>query len=167
MEKSEVLGALLVQDRLIRFNLQMLETLGKEIKADIEEMDLIAQACLSREELEIYREALKKIKNELLSSISEAVEELYDLYEVFNFDITFLSTLPEELARDIERLDVGNSINSKLQLVYRALEDIIAISEEFCKVRKVLTPMKVYKELIIHGMEFNRRLYNISFQKIE
>ncbi len=55
--------------------------------------------------------------------ISEVIDHIYDIYEVFNFDITFLSTLPEELGREIERLDAVNSINSKLELIIAIFKD--------------------------------------------
>ncbi|MEN3028631.1 MAG: hypothetical protein ABDH29_05350 [Aquificaceae bacterium] len=165
MEKSLVLSTLLVQDRLIRFNLQMLETLLKEIRADVEEVNLLAEACLSEVELKKYREIILKVEAELLVKISEVVDHIYDLYEVFNFDITFLATIPEELGREIERLSAVSSINSRLELIYTILEEIVLIGEENNKLSTILTPFRVYKELIKHSLEFNRRLDELSFQR--
>ena len=42
MEKSSVLTALLIQDRIIRYNLNMLEMALKELRADIEELNFLA-----------------------------------------------------------------------------------------------------------------------------
>ncbi|MCS7171053.1 MAG: hypothetical protein NZ851_01920 [Aquificaceae bacterium] len=166
MEKSAILSALLVQDKLIRFNLKMLETLLTEIKGDIEEINPLAEACLSEEELKRYKEALIRVEADLLVKISEIIDHMYDLYEVFNFDITFLATVPEELGREIERLNAISSINSKLELLQTILEEITLISEENNKLFAVLTPFRVYRELIRHGIEFNKRLYDLSLQKI-
>ncbi len=99
MEKAGVLSALMVQDRLIRLNIQMLEGVLKEIKADVEELSILAEACLSEEEYKIYKEVVLKVEANLLAKISEVIDHIYDIYEVFNFDITFLSTLPEELGK--------------------------------------------------------------------
>ncbi|MCS7195882.1 MAG: hypothetical protein N2648_00550 [Aquificaceae bacterium] len=165
MEKSLVLSALLVQDRLIRLNLQMLEALLKEIRADVEEVNLLAEACLSEEELKKYREVVLKVEAELLVKISEVVDHIYDLYEVFNFDITFLATIPEELGREIERLSVVSSINSRLELIHTILEEIVLIGEENNKLFTILTPFRVYRELIKRSLEFNKGLEELSFQK--
>ncbi|MCS6997906.1 MAG: hypothetical protein NZL86_00735 [Aquificaceae bacterium] len=165
MEKSLVLSALLVQDRLIRLNLQMLEALLKEIRADVEEVNLLAEACLPEEELKKYREVILKVETELLVKISEVVDHIYDLYEVFNFDITFLATIPEELGREIERLSVVSSINSRLELIHTILEEIVLIGEENNKLFTILTPFRVYRELIKRSLEFNKGLEELSFQK--
>ncbi len=166
MEKSTVLTLLLVQDRLIRLNMQMLEGILKEIKADVEELSLLAEACLSEEEYQRYKKVVLKVEADLLSKISEVVDHIYDIYEVFNFDITFLSTLPEELGREIERLDAINSINSKLEFIIAMFEEILLLAEESPKMFAILTPFRVYREVIKQSLEFNRRLNGISLQKI-
>jgi len=65
MEKSAILGALMVQDRLIRLNIQMLEGILKEIKADVEEIGILAEACFSEEEQKKYKEAVLKVEADL------------------------------------------------------------------------------------------------------
>lgn len=166
MEKSSVLTTLLVQDRLIRFNLHMLETLLKEIKADVEEANLLADACpLKEEELKKYKELILKVESELLAKIREVVEHIYDLYEVFNFDITFLATLPEELGREIERLDAVAFINSRLEHIHNMLEHIVQLVNENSKLSVILTAFRVYRELIRHTIEFNRRLDGLNIRK--
>ncbi len=166
MEKSAVLSALLVQDRLIRLNIQMLEGLLREIRADVEELNLLAEACLSQEEYKRYKDIVLKVEADLLAKISEVIDHIHDIYEVFNFDITFLSTLPEELGREIERLDAVNSINSKLELIMAVLEEILIIAEESPKMWAILTPFRVYKEVIKQSLEFNKKLNELSLQKI-
>jgi len=92
----------------------MLEMALKELRADIEELNFLAEVCLSKEEeLKSYRQVIQKVEKDLFKSIDEVIEYLYDLYEVFNFEITFLANIPEELWREVERLDIPNSINSK------------------------------------------------------
>lgn len=166
MEKSTVLGTLLVQDRLIRFNLQMLETLLKEIRADVEETNLLADACpMEEEELQRYRESILKVESELLERIREVVEHIYDLYEVFNFDITILATLPEELGREIERLNAVAYINSRLESIRNILEHIVQLVEENSKLSAILTAFRVYRELIKHTIEFNKILDGLNSQR--
>jgi len=166
MEKVGLLSALMVQDRLIRLNIQMLEGILKEIKADVEEIDILAEDCLSEEEQKKYKEAVLKVEADLLAKISEVIDHIYDIYEVFNFDITFLSTLPEELSREIERLNALNSINSKLELIIAILEEILLIAEESPRMSAILTPFRVYEEVLKQSIEFNKRLNDLSFQKI-
>jgi len=156
----------MVQDRLIRLNIQMLEGILKEIKADVEEIDILAEDCLSEEEQKKYKEAVLKVEADLLAKISEVIDHIYDIYEVFNFDITFLSTLPEELSREIERLNALNSINSKLELIITILEEILLIAEESPRMSAILTPFRVYEEVLKQSIEFNKRLNDLSFQKI-
>ena len=166
MEKVGLLSTLMVQDRLIRLNIQMLEGILKEIKADVEEIDILAEDCLSEEEQKKYKEAVLKVEADLLAKISEVIDHIYDIYEVFNFDITFLSTLPEELSREIERLNALNSINSKLELIITILEEILLIAEESPRMSAILTPFRVYEEVLKQSIEFNKRLNDLSFQKI-
>ncbi len=144
----------------------MLEGILKEIKADVEEIDILAEACLSEEEQKKYKEAVLKVEADLLAKISEVIDHIYDIYEVFNFDITFLSTLPEELSREIERLNALNSINSKLELIIAILEEILLIAEESPRMSAILTPFRVYEEVLKQSIEFNKRLKDLSFQKI-
>ncbi len=167
MEKSAILGALMVQDRLIRLNIRMLEGILREIKADVEELSILAEACLSEEEYIRYRDIVLKVEADLLAKISEVIDHIYDIYEVFNFDITFLSTLPEELGREIERLDAVNSINSKLELIIAIFEEILLIAEESPKMFAILTPFRVYKEVIRQSLEFNKKLNELNLQKTE
>ncbi len=144
----------------------MLEGILKEIKADVEEIDILAEACLSEEERKKYKEAVLKVEADLLAKISEVIDHIYDIYEVFNFDITFLSTLPEELSREIERLNALNSINSKLELIIAILEEILLLAEESPRMSAILTPFRVYEEVLKQSIEFNKRLNDLSFQKI-
>ncbi|OIF87336.1 hypothetical protein A7N06_20540, partial [Acinetobacter baumannii] len=133
----------------------MLEGILKEIKADVEEIDILAEACLSEEEQKKYKEAVLKVEADLLAKISEVIDHIYDIYEVFNFDIAFLSTLPEELSREIERLNALNTINSKLELIIAILEEILLIAEESPRMSAILTPFRVYEEVLKQSIEFN------------
>ncbi len=62
MEKVGLLSTLMVQDRLIRLNIQMLEGILREIKADVEEIGILAEACFSKEEQKKYKEAVLKVE---------------------------------------------------------------------------------------------------------
>ncbi len=166
MEKSSVLTALLIQDRIIRYNLKMLEMALKELRADVEELNFLAEACLStEEELKGYDQVIQRVEKDLFSIIGEVIEYLYDLYEVFNFEITFLSNIPEELWREVERLDIPNSINSKIEDIASLLEDILQHERESPKLYAILTPFRAFLEVIRQALSFNKRLFESNFQK--
>ncbi|MFN3976592.1 MAG: hypothetical protein ACK4LT_05965 [Aquificaceae bacterium] len=166
MEKSSVLSALLIQDRIIRYNLKMLEMALKELRADVEELNFLAEACLStEEELKSYNQVIQRVEKDLFSIIGEVIEYLYDLYEVFNFEITFLSNIPEELWREVERLDIPNSINSKIEDIASLLEDILQHERESPKLYAILTPFRAFLEVIRQALSFNKRLFESNFQK--
>ncbi len=166
MERSVVLSALLMQDRLIRYNLNLLEMILKELKADLEEVSFLAEACSLRdEELEAYRKAIYRIEKELFKSINEVIDYLYDMYEVFNFEATLLANLPEELLREVERLDIPNSINSKTEALANLLEDILQVEKESPKLYAMFTPFRACLEVMKQALNFNRKLFEMNFQK--
>jgi hypothetical protein len=90
--------------------------------------------------------------------IVQALDYIYDLYELFNFDITFLSNIPEELGREIERLDAVNGINKNLETLAKVLEDILNLADWDERIKVILTPLLVYREVLEHGMAFNQKL---------
>ncbi|WP_029551774.1 hypothetical protein [Thermocrinis jamiesonii] len=158
MRKSEVLRNLLIQDKLIKLNLDLLEGLLREIKPDIEESKILVEACLAPEERQNLLKILIDFEREFTELISQSLDQIYDLYEIFNFDITFLSNIPEELEREIERLDAVNSINSCLEAMIKLLENILSIAEWDEKTKVILTPLKIYKDVLEHAINFNQRL---------
>ncbi|MGB9873821.1 MAG: hypothetical protein ACPLRS_02510 [Hydrogenobacter sp.] len=164
MKRSEVLTAVLVQDRLIRLNLRLLEGLLSEIKGDVEESKILADACLDDKEKQVYEKALLMIEENLLLKISEILDHVYDLYEIFNFDITFLASIPEEIEREIERLDALNSINTKLELILSVIDELLLFEGESEKLKTILTPFRVYREVVEHSISFNKRLWELTFQ---
>jgi signal transduction histidine kinase len=158
MRKLEVLKSLLVQDRLIKFNLDLLEGLLREIRADIEEIKILVESCLEEEERESLLKTLADFEANFKNLIVQALDYIYDLYELFNFDITFLSNIPEELGREIERLDAVNSINKNLETLAKMLEDILNLADWDERTKVILTPLRIYREVLEHGMAFNQKL---------
>lgn len=158
MRKLEVLKSLLVQDRLIKFNLDLLEGLLREIRADIEEIKILVESCLEEEEKESLLKTLADFEANFKNLIVQALEYVYDLYELFNFDITFLSNIPEELGREIERLDAVNGINKNLETLAKAFEDILNLADWDERTKVILTPLRVYREVLEYGMAFNQKL---------
>lgn len=158
MRKLEVLKSLLVQDRLIKFNLDLLEGLLREIRADIEEIKILVESCLEGEEKENLLRTLADFEANFKSLITQSLDYIYDLYELFNFDITFLSNIPEELGREIERLDAVNGINKNLETIAKMLEDILNLADWDERTKVILTPLRVYREVLEHGMAFNQKL---------
>jgi len=158
MRKLEVLKSLLVQDRLIKLNLDLLEGLLREIRADIEEIKILVESCLEGEEKESLLRTLVEFEANFKNQIIQSLDYIYDLYEIFNFDITFLSNIPEELGREIERLDAVNSINKNLETLAKAIEDIASLVDLDEKIKVILTPLLVYREVLEHGIAFNQKL---------
>lgn len=165
MERTQMLAFLLSQDRLIRLNLDMLEGLLREVKADIEEMNLLAEACLTPEELEVYKKTTLMAEGNFLVKVSEVLDHIYHMYEVFNFDVAFLFDLPEELCKEVERLNAVNSINTKLELLISILDEILLAERESEKLKAILTPFRVYREVLEQGIAFNRKLEEMNLQK--
>lgn len=166
MEKSSLLTALLIQDRIIRYNLIMLEMILKELKADVEELNFLAEVCLSEEEeLKTYKYVIQRVEDELFKSIGETIEYLYDLYEVFNFETTFLANIPEELSREVERLDIPSSINSKMEAIANLFKDILQCEKESPKLYAMLTPFRACLEVLRQALNFNKRLFESNLQR--
>ncbi len=165
MEKGsrlKTLEKLLVYDRLLRFSLDLLTGIKEELKADIEETRVISETILEEEEKKSVEEFLLKIEELFLLKTDEVLDHIYDEYEVFNFDITFLSSIPEEIERELERLNLVETINTKLQLLIDILDEAFcATPSDNKKIKIVLTPFRVYKELLLHAIDFNKKFENI------
>ncbi len=132
-----------------------------EIKADIEETRILEGAFLNESESKFVRDFLLRIEGKFLPKLEEVLDDIYDQYEVFNFDITFLSSIPEEVERDINRLELVSTLNSKLGLLRDILSNACWAVEPNRKLGVILTPFRVYCELINHGIEFNKKFENI------
>ena len=165
MEKAKrlkTLEKLLIYDRLLRFSLDLLTGIKEELKADIEETRVIAESVLDKEESKKVEDFLLKIEELFLLKTDEVLDHIYDEYEVFNFDITFLSAIPEEIERELERLNLVETINTKLQLLIDILDEAFClIPADNEKIKIVLTPFRVYKELLLHAIDFNKKFENI------
>jgi len=140
----------------------MLEGISREIKSDIEEGKILLEAFFNEEDKKKYESILLQLEENLLLKISEILDHIYDIYEVFNFDLTFLSSIPEELERELIRLDAIHSINTKLELIVTALDEILLLAEEKPCLKSLLTPFRVYKEVIKRTVMFNKALYRSS-----
>ena len=158
VKKVKTLEKLLVYDRLLRFTLDLLTGIREEIKPDIEETKIIADSVLEKEERKVVEDFLLKIEELFLLKVEEVLDHIYDEYEVFNFDITFLSSVPEEIERELNRLSLIDTINTKLELLKDILDEAFClIPEENERIKVVLTPFRVYRELIIHAIDFNKK----------
>ncbi|RLJ69962.1 hypothetical protein BCF55_0222 [Hydrogenivirga caldilitoris] len=161
MEKIKILEKVLVYDRILRFNIDLLTGIKSELKADIEETKILGEALLDKREQKLLSEFLLKVEEEFLLRLEEALDSIYDEYEVFNFDITFLSGIPDEVEREMERLELINTLNTKLRLLKELLNGACCLIEPNKKLEVILTPFKVYCELINHAIEFNIKFENI------
>jgi len=157
MERLRILKKVLVHDRILRFNIDLLTGIRSEIKADIEETKILADAFLEEKELRYVKDFLLKVEETFLLRLDEVLDGIYDEYEVFNFDITFLSSIPEEVGREIDRLELINTINTKLELLKDILSEACCLVEPNEKIEVILTPFRVYCELLNHAIEFNKK----------
>ncbi|WP_457600381.1 hypothetical protein [Hydrogenivirga sp.] len=160
MEKIKILERVLIYDRILRFNIDLLTGIKMEIKADIEETKILGESLLNEGEQEFLKSFLLKVEEEFLLRLEEVLDAIYDEYEVFNFDITFLSGIPDEVGRDIERLDLIGTLNTKLELLKELLNGACCLTEPNRRIEVILTPFRVYCELINHAMEFNKKFEN-------
>lgn len=162
VKRLKTLEKLLVYDRLLRFSLNLLTGIKEELKADIEETRLIAESVLDKEESKKVEDFLLKIEELFLLKTDEVLDHIYDEYEVFNFEVTFLSAIPEEIERELERLNLVETINTKLQLLIEILDEVFClVPAENERIKIVLTPFRVYKELLLHAVDFNKKFEKV------
>ncbi|MDQ7082516.1 MAG: hypothetical protein Q9N34_05845 [Aquificota bacterium] len=157
MEKLKILEKVLVCDRVLRFNIDLLTGIKMEIKADIEEAKILGESLLEGEGLKFLKDFLLRVEEEFLLRLEEVLDSIYDEYEVFNFDITFLSSIPEEIGREIDRLELFSTINTKLELLKGILNSACCLVEPDERIEIILTPFRIYCELINHAIEFNKK----------
>ncbi len=161
MERIKVLEKVLVYDRILRFNIDLINGIKSEIRADIEETKIMGEALLSEEEFGYLKNFLLKVEETFLLKLGEVLDSIYDEYEVFNFDITFLSGIPEEVGREIERLNLIETLNTKLELLRDILGEACCLPEPNRRLEVILTPFKVYCELLNHAIDFNKKFEKI------
>ncbi|NPB06153.1 MAG: hypothetical protein GXO03_00960 [Aquificae bacterium] len=162
VDKLKTLKKMLVYDRLLRFTIDLLTGIREELKADVEETRLLAEALLSGEDRRKVEEFLLKIEELFLLKTDEVLDHVYDEYEVFNFDVTFLSAIPEEIERELERLALVDTLNTQLQLLIDVLDEAFCLlPSDDERLRTVLTPFSVYRELLLHAQEFNKKFASL------
>jgi len=160
--KLKTLKKMLVYDRLLRFNIDLLTGIREELKADVEETRILAEGLLSEEDRKKTEDFLLKIEELFLLKTDEVLDHIYDEYEVFNFDVTFLSAIPEEIERELERLALVDTLNTQLQLLIDVLDEAFClIPPEDERLNTVLTPFRLYKELLLHAQDFNKKFEKV------
>ncbi len=160
MKKAKVLEKVLVYDKILRFTIDLLTGMREEIRADVEEAKIIGESLLTEEDLEVLTRFLHKVQTDFISKLDETLDTIYDEYETFNFDIALLSNIPDEIERDIDRLNLIENINANL----KALKDLLLNAcgpEANPRIGAVIAPFKVYCKLIDHAIEFNRKFEKI------
>ncbi len=162
MEKLEVLQQVLVYDKVLRFSIDLLMGIKGELKADLEETKLLAESLLSPEEKDKLEGFLSFMEMDFLPALEDILDGIYSEYEVFNFDITFLSNVPEELRREIERLELISSVNRGLSFLKEKIErELEKLSEESECIRTMMTGFSIYKDLIEHTLQFNEKFEKV------
>ncbi len=160
MEKMGTLEKILIYDRILRFTIDLLMGIKTEIKADIEEARLIGETLLEEEEISKLKTFLERVEEDFVKKLDEVLDDIYSDYELFNFDITFLSSIPEEVEREILRLNLVDTLNRKLYDLKESLESACCFLDENPRMKVILTSFKVYNELLSHAIEFNKKFEN-------
>ena len=160
MDKLRTLQKVLAYDRLLRFTIDLLTGIKSELRADIEEVKILGESFLEERDRKEIKEFLAKVSGEFLKELDFVLDRIYDHYELFNFDITFLSGIPEEVEREIGRLDLINMINEDLKRLSTILEKACCDGDFNESTKAVLTPFLIYCRLINHAVEFNKKFEN-------
>ncbi|WP_079653664.1 hypothetical protein [Thermocrinis minervae] len=143
-----------------------MEGLIAEIKADIEEGKFLADSLLEDDARDKYLRIISIVEGELLKRLYENLEYMYDMYELFNFDLTILANLPEELERELHRLDIIGTSNGRIEDILSTLDMIINLGEEDERLRSLITPFKVYRHMVEHAKNFCKGVKHESYMFI-
>ncbi len=161
MDRIKTLQKVLLYDRLLRFSIDLLTGIKSEVRADMEEVRVLSESFLDEKDRERIGEFLAKVSGEFLEEVDRVLESIYDHYEIFNFDIAFLSNIPDEVGREVARLNLLEIINDDLSKLSGILEKVCCEGDYSEGLRAVLTPFLVYCRLINHAIEFNKKFENI------
>lgn len=159
---ANAICSLLAYEKAVRFALYMMEGLRSELKADIEDISSFSEICSSESDSELCKRAIERLKALTLEKIPLLEEQTQQIYEVLTFDAVFLSSIPEELERELIRLSPIEELNSILHSLLEEIEDLLFTIEEKPLLKTIFTPIFIYRDLIKQSMEFNRHLGCLS-----
>ncbi len=147
-------------DRLLRLTLDILLGIRSEIKADIEEILMIAESMDDGESLAILQGIFSGIEKIFIPKLDDVIDSIYDDYEIFNFDISVFSNMINYLERDIKNLDPVNTLAARVDFLLLVLRDMLEPAQDSEVLKTLITPFIVYEEVLKHLSEFLK-----SFEK--
>ncbi len=160
MKHLNVLEKVFTCDRLMRLTLDIFLGIRGEIKADIEEVYMIAESLDSSDTNDIVNDVFNNLEKIFIPKLDEVIDSVYDDYELFNFDISVFSNMVDYIERDIKNLDPVNTLAARVDFLLFILRDILepALDNEVTKT--LITPFLIYEEVLKHLSEFLK-----SFEK--
>jgi len=161
MKNLAVLEKVFTCDRLLRLTLDILLGMRAEIKADIEEILMIAESMDDGETLSALHSIFEGIEKIFIPKLDDVIDSIYDDYEIFNFDISVFSNMINHLEKDIKNLDPVNTLAARVDFLLLVLKDMLEPAQHSDMLRTLITPFIVYEEVLKHLSEFLK-----SFEKI-
>ncbi len=147
-------------DRLLRLTLDILLGIRSEIKADIEEILMIAESMDDGESLAVLHGIFSGIEKIFIPKLDEVIDSIYDDYEIFNFDISVFSNMINYIEKDIKNLDPVNTLAARVDFLLLVLQDMLEPAHDSEVLKTLITPFIVYEEVLKHLSEFLK-----SFEK--
>ncbi len=147
-------------DRLLRLTLDILLGIRSEIKADIEEILMIAESVDDGESLTVLQGIFSGIEKIFIPKLDEVIDSIYDDYEIFNFDISVFSNMINYIEKDIKNLDPVNTLAARVDFLLLVLQDMLEPAHDSEVLKTLITPFIVYEEVLKHLSEFLK-----SFEK--
>ncbi len=160
MKQLNILEKVFTCDRLMKLTLDIFLGIRGEIKADIEEVYVIAESIDTQEIDEIISNVCQNLEKIFIPKLDEIIDSIYDDYELFNFDISVFSNMIDLIERDIKNLDPVNTLAARVDYLLLVLSDILEPATCNEVTRTIITPFLIYEEVLKHLSEFLR-----SFEK--
>ncbi|MCS7083462.1 MAG: hypothetical protein NZL90_00570 [Aquificaceae bacterium] len=159
---ANAICSLLAYEKAVKFALYMMEGLCLELKCDIEDISSFSEICSEKLDSELCKRALEHLRALVFEKIPYLEEQVQQIYEVLTFDAIFLSSMPEELERELLRLSPIEELNSILSNLLEEIESLLFKIEGKPVLKTIFTPIFIYRDLIKQSMEFNRHLGCLS-----
>lgn len=160
MKHLAVLEKVFTCDRLMKLTLDIFLGIRGEIKADIEEILLIAESISNEEANQGLSCILKNIEKIFIPKLDEVIDSIYDDYEMFNFDISVFSNMVEYIEKDIKNIDPVNTLTARVDFLMLILKDILEPALDNEVLKALISPFLIYEEVLKHLSEFLK-----SFEK--
>ncbi len=146
------LSHILMCDKLIKISLDTLKGIRRDIGFDLRELSLLYGDL---ENGNPYKGFCKSVREKFLKSLERVIEETYEDYSLFNFDLLLVVETPHQIREEICRMDPIGRLNRRLEGLLRDLDEVLKGFEE-----ELTLPLKTYRELIGNLIELNNRMWS-------